>query len=84
MSKITKFFMQRPTLFWSFMVGILLMGVLSYLKMPKLEDPAVPIKQAMVIVPYPGADTRTVELDVALNMEEELQTLPSVKKIKTD
>ena len=84
MSKITKFFMQRPTLFWSFMVGILLMGVLSYMKMPKLEDPAVPIKQAMVIVPYPGADTRTVELDVALNMEEELQTLPSVKKIKTD
>ena len=84
MSKITKFFMQRPTLFWSFMVGILVMGIISYSRMPKLEDPAVPIKQAAVIVPYPGADTRTVELDVAINMEEELQTLPYVKKIKTD
>lgn len=84
MTPITKFFMKRPTLFWSLMVGILLLGTLSYLKMPKLEDPAVPIKQAMVMVPYPGADAYTVELEVAQVMEAELQTLPGVDAITTE
>lgn len=84
MTPITKFFMKRPTLFWSLMVGILILGTLSYMKMPKLEDPSVPIKQAMVMVPYPGADAYKVELDVAQVMEDELQTLPNVKKIMTE
>ncbi|MDE5607911.1 MAG: efflux RND transporter permease subunit [Muribaculaceae bacterium] len=84
MTPITKFFMKRPTLFWSLMVGILLIGTLSYLKMPKLEDPAVPIKQAMVVVVYPGADAYTLELDVAQVMEAELQTLPNVDDINTE
>ncbi|MDE6831351.1 MAG: efflux RND transporter permease subunit, partial [Muribaculaceae bacterium] len=84
MTPIAKFFMKRPTLFWSLMVGILIIGSLSYMKMPKLEDPAVPIKQAMVAVIYPGADAYTVELDVAQVMEAELQTLPNVDDICTE
>lgn len=84
MTKIVKFFMDRPTLFWSFMIGIIFMGILSYKNMPKLEDPAIAIKQASVIVMYPGADAHQVELDVAQLMEDELRTLPDVDKIKTE
>lgn len=84
MNRITEFFMKRPTLFWSLMAGILLAGVLSFIYMPKLEDPAVPVKQAMVIVPYPGASAHEVELNVAQLMEDELRALPDVKKIKSD
>ena len=51
--KITRFFMQRPVLFWSLMVAILIAGVLSFVQMPKLEDPAVWAKQAMVVVSWP-------------------------------
>ena len=43
---LTEFFVKRPTIFWSFVVGILLVGVFSYISMPKLEDPAVAVKQA--------------------------------------
>ena len=46
---LTEFFVKRPIIFWSFVVGILLIGVLSYFKMPKLEDPAVAVKQASVV-----------------------------------
>ena len=53
--KITEFFVKRPTLFWSLMIGILLAGVFAFTRMPKLEDPAVAVKQAMVMVPYMGA-----------------------------
>jgi multidrug efflux pump subunit AcrB len=84
MTRIAKFFMQRPTLFWSLMIGIILLGVYAFMRMPKLEDPAVAVKQAMVIVPYPGADAYQVELDVAQVVEDELRTLPDVRKIKTE
>ena len=82
--KLTEFFVKRPTLFWSLMIGILIAGVLSFLQMPKLEDPAVSVKQAMVIVPYPGANAHEVELKVAQTLEEELRALPNVKKIKSE
>lgn len=82
--KLTEFFMKRPTLFWSLMTGILIAGVLAFLQMPKLEDPAVSVKQAMVIVPYPGASAHEVELKVAQMMEDELRALPNVKKIKSE
>lgn len=84
MEKLAKFFVKRPTLFWSLMAGIILYGVLSYIQMPKLEDPAVPIKQVSVVVLYPGADASTVELDVAVPIEDALRTLPNVDKIKSD
>lgn len=82
--KVTEFFMRRTTLFWSFTVFILLAGVISFMQMPKLEDPAVAVKQAMVAVSYPGAPAHTVELEVAQPVEDALRTLPDVKKIKTE
>ena len=82
--KITEFFMRRPTLFWSLAVFVILAGVLSFIQMPKLEDPAVAVKQAMVVVPYPGAGAHQVELEVAQLMEDELRNLPDVKKIKSE
>lgn len=82
--KVTEFFMRRATLFWSLMAAILIAGVIAFIQMPKLEDPAVAVKQAMVVVPYPGASAHEVELDVAIKMEDALRALPDVKKIKTE
>ncbi len=84
MEKVTKFFMQRRTLFWAAMAGILLLGVISYVQMPKLEDPAVPVKQASVVIVYPGADAHTVELEAVQPVEDALRTLPDVRKINSE
>ena len=75
--------MQRRTLFWSLMVLIVAAGVVTYFRMPKLEDPAVSVKQASVVVIYPGADTQRVEKDVVTVLEEQLRALPDVKKISS-
>lgn len=84
MEKVAKFLLNRPTLFWSLMAGILVMGILFYMRMPKLEDPAVPVKQVSVIALYPGADAHTVELTVAQPIEDALRTMPNIRKIKTE
>lgn len=84
MKKVTEFFVKNPTIFWSLMVGILIAGVLAFIQMPKLEDPAVSAKQAMVVVVYPGASAHEVELNVAQTVENELKALPDVNKIKTE
>ncbi|MGX8695167.1 MAG: efflux RND transporter permease subunit, partial [Prevotella sp.] len=81
---ITQFFVRQPMLFWSAVVAILLAGILSFMQMPKLEDPAVAVKQASVVVVYPGATAHKVELQVAQTMEEQLRTLPDVKEIRTE
>ena len=76
--------MARSVLFWSFMIIIIIAGVVSFLYMPKLEDPAVAPKQVIVVVPYPGASAHEVETNVAQLMEDELRTLPDVYKIKSE
>ena len=72
---LTEFFVKRPIIFWSFVVGVLFMGVFSYNNMPKLEDPAVAVKQASVVLVYPGATAHEVELEAVQVMEDELRTL---------
>ena len=82
--KITEYFVKKPLIFWSLVVAFLVAGVLSFSIMPKLEDPAVSVKQAVVVIPYPGADVHKVELAVAQMVETELRTLPNVQTITTE
>lgn len=82
--KVTEFFLKRPTLFWSFLAILLVAGIISFKAMPKLEDPAVAVKQAMVVVPYPGANAHEVELKVVQVMEDKLRTLPNIYKLRSE
>ena len=84
MKKVAKYFIKRPTIFWSLMAGIIIAGVIAFMQMPKLEDPAVATKQAMVVIPWPGANAHEVELNAAQVMEDELRALPNVHKIKSE
>ena len=76
--KLSKYFIKRPTLFWSLMVAIILGGIYSYSKMPKLEDPEISIKQANVVILYPGASAHEVELEAVAVLEEALRSMPAV------
>ncbi len=84
MNRIAEFFMRRPVVFWSLVAAILIAGILSFLWMPKLEDPAVSAKQAMVVISYPGASAYDVELNASIRMEDALRALPDVSKVKTE
>ena len=84
MNRLLQFFLTRRTLFWSAIIIILFAGVLYFLKMPKLEDPAIAVKQSTVVVIYPGADSEVIERDVVTLLEDQLRTLPNIKKLKSD
>ncbi|MGM9743392.1 MAG: efflux RND transporter permease subunit [Candidatus Cryptobacteroides sp.] len=83
MNRITSYFIKHPVVFWSVVAGIIVAGVLSFVMMPKLEDPPISAKQAMVVISYPGAPAHEVELKAAILMEDALRALPDVHKVMT-
>lgn len=52
--KLTDFFFKNATFFWTCVVMIVFSGIYAYIIMPKLEDPELSVKQAMVVTYYPG------------------------------
>lgn len=84
MEKLTEFFIKRRVLFWSLVWAIIFAGVFCFTLMPKLEDPVVTVKQAMVVVPYPGASAHEVELKAVQPLEDAFRTMPDVKKVKSE
>ncbi|MCL2511800.1 MAG: efflux RND transporter permease subunit, partial [Bacteroidales bacterium] len=78
---ITQYFYKNRTLFWLLMVMIVAGGILSYKIMPKLEDPTVSIKQAMVVTYYSGASPHEIELEITAVLEDELRTISNVSDI---
>ena len=72
---ISEVVFQRKTIFYFLLVAIVVGGILSFLRISKLEDPEVVIMQARVVTIYPGASAHEVELQVTTVLENELSTL---------
>lgn len=67
-----------------FMVGVLVVGgMLSIYEMPKLEDPEVKVKIAMVVTTYPGASAHQVEMEVTDVLEKEIRTMGDIDNIES-
>jgi len=58
-------------------------GILSYNSMSKLEDPALKVKQAMVVTTYPGASAHQVELEVSDPIEKCVREMSSVNNVQS-
>lgn len=67
-----------------FLVAILVVGgILSYDEMSKLEDPAIKVKQAMVITTFAGASSYEVELQVTNPIEKAIRSMKGVDKVES-
>ncbi|MBP5611864.1 MAG: efflux RND transporter permease subunit, partial [Bacteroidales bacterium] len=58
-------------------------GIKAFYNMSKLEDPEIKVKQAMVVVTYPGASAYEVELEVAEVMERAVRSMSGVEYVST-
>ncbi len=68
----------------NFLVIVLVIGgILAYGSMSKLEDPAIKVKQAMVVTTYPGASAHQVELEVTDPLEKSIGEMTTINNIQS-
>ena len=59
----TEYALKKIRRWFIFFVFVLVVGgIYSFFTMSKLEDPAITVKQAMVVTTFPGASAWQVEL----------------------
>ena len=67
-----------------FLVVILVVGgFMAYGAMSKFEDPAIKVKQAMVVTTYPGASAHQVELEVTDPLEKSIREMSTINNIQS-
>ena len=78
----SRFCIENPHISWVLLLGTVVWGIYGYLHMPQRKDPDIPIKQAMVITPWPGASAEKVEDLVTRTVERTLASNASVARIE--
>ncbi|MBL4636138.1 MAG: efflux RND transporter permease subunit [Kofleriaceae bacterium] len=64
-------------------VVLVLMGLFSWMHMPRQEDPRMPDRFGMLVTVFPGADTESMERLVVIGLEEELAQVGGIKEVET-
>jgi len=62
-------------------VLLLTMGTLSYMMIPRREDPLIKVPGATVVVLYPGGGTRDVERHLSQPIEEKINEIEAIDRI---
>ncbi len=57
-------------------------GIYAFLNLPKLEDPFITIREAVVMAKYPGMPVEQVERLITRPIEEKIRSMGEVDKIK--
>ena len=80
---ISKWALNRGVLINAFVAVLIIGGLWAFTKMPKLEDPAVRVKQALVVATYPGASAHQVELELTDPIEKSIRQMPDIDHIES-
>jgi len=57
-------------------------GIYAFMALPKLEDPLITIREAVVVAKYPGMPVKEVERLITRPIEEKIRSMGEVDKIK--
>jgi multidrug efflux pump subunit AcrB len=79
---VGEFSIQNKVISWLLVVILVGGGIVAFDRMGKLEDPAFTIKSAKILTPYPGATAQEVQDELTYHLEDAIQKLPQVKRIK--
>ena len=80
---ISKWALNRGVLIHAFVAVLIIGGLWAFTQMPKLEDPAVRVKQALVVATYPGASAHQVELELTDPIEKSIRQMPGIDHIES-
>ena len=65
------------------MTTLLVLGIFSFMDMPREEFSEVPFFWAVITVPYPGAGAEDVEKQITVPIEDEMQGLENLDEIQS-
>ncbi|MFC1767754.1 efflux RND transporter permease subunit [Candidatus Margulisiibacteriota bacterium] len=83
MRGIFKWFIVHPKLVNLILVGVLFMGMLSFINIKRDSLPHVDFKMVFVTTIYPGAAPEDVEVNITIPIEEELQNVSGIKQLNS-
>jgi multidrug efflux pump subunit AcrB len=79
---IGEYAVKSKVISWLLIVIMVGGGISAFEGMGKLEDPAFTIKSAKILTRYPGATAREVQEELTYHLEDAIQRLPQLKRIK--
>ncbi len=79
---IGEYSVQNKVISWLLIVIMVGGGIIAYDRIGKLEDPPFTIKSAKILTLYPGATAREVHEELTYHLEDAIQKLPQLKRIK--
>ena len=79
-----RFFTEWRHISWVLLLGTVAWGIFGYRHMPQRKDPDIPIRQALALVPWPGASTEKIEQLVTRRVEEKVAENARVDKIESN
>lgn len=83
MDILTRFGLQKGRLTILVMLGLLIMGVVTYTQLPKLENPAITIRTAIVAANFSGMSPERVEDLLATPIERKMREIGEIEDIST-
>jgi multidrug efflux pump subunit AcrB len=76
-----RFFTETRHVAWVLLVFTVAWGVYGYFSMPQRKDPDIPIRDALVLCPWPGASAERIEQLVTRRIEEAISENAKVERI---
>lgn len=84
MRDITKFAIENSRITLCALLLVFIMGIISYVKLPKAEDPGFVVRKARVVTFFPGASPDRMEQLVTDKLEKAIQEMPELEFIKSE
>ena len=82
MKGITAFALKNSRTVIMTILLVIVGGIYAFMNLPKLEDPFITIREAVVAAKFPGMPVEQVERLITRPIEEEIRSIGEVDKIK--
>src|SRR3954468_3702190 len=78
-----RYVINQPQVAFVGLMAVLAWGVFGYLNMPQRKDPDVPVRQCMILTPWPGVQASRVEELITRKIERQVGLNARIDEIKS-
>lgn len=82
-NNLARFFIEQQHIAWVLLVVAVAWGAYGLQKMPQRKDPDIPVRQAMIVVPWQGTSAKQVEQLVTKKVEQAIAQNQWATEIKS-